>query len=488
MQNSVQDFGSASGRPDIVLFMTDQQRYDQLGFASGGFFETPALDGLASRGVRFDCAYSASTTCMPARNALLTGIQPHRLAVGTSPPVLPPDTWTVAQALREAGYETALFGKMHFIPIHASHGFETLRTAEHLTVTRHAIRTDGTPDVDDYHQWLVELGLGTWDRLEVGEPPVMRPAPPPADETAGSFPYDRRYHATTWIEQQVTTFLDQRRSGRPLFLVVSFPHPHTPLNPPDPYRSRYDPADVVVPKPGFEANDHLPAAFRAALLFGGRVYKPWQVEVHGEVALKERQTRIRALVAQIDESIGRLLPRFDLDRTLVTFTSDHGDYGGRRGLAGKTPCIPFDDLARVPLVIAGAGVTGGRRVGDIVQSSDLALTYCDIAGVDVPVDEFDSRSLRPLLTGCDDGTERAAIIATNRGWPAVRRGALKLILHVPEFSFVLFDLERDPDESNNIAGDAAYAEGEAELGELLRATFARAKPNLPRFAPAAGPR
>jgi arylsulfatase A-like enzyme len=218
------------------------------------------------------------------------------------------------------------------------------------------------------------------------------------------------------------------------------------------------------------------------------VYKPWRVDVHGEAALRDRQTRVRALVAQIDESIGRLLTRFDLNRTLVTFTSDHGDYGGRRGLASKNPCIPFDDLARVPLVIAGAGVAGGRRVRDIVQSSDLALTYCDIAGVDVPVDEFDSRSLRPWLTGCDDGPERVAIIATNRGWPAVRRGVLKFILHVPEFSFVLFDLEEDPHESTNIAGDAAYAEGEAELGELLRATFARAKPNLPRFAPAGGPR
>jgi hypothetical protein len=98
--------GAASPRgPDIALFMTDQQRYDQVGYASGGFFETPALDRLAARGVRFDAAYSASTTCVPARNALLTGIQPHRLPKSQYPMALAEGTWTVAHALQQSGYD-----------------------------------------------------------------------------------------------------------------------------------------------------------------------------------------------------------------------------------------------------------------------------------------------------------------------------------------------------------------------------------------------
>jgi arylsulfatase len=473
-------------RPDIALFMTDQQRYDQVGYASRGFFETPALDGLAARGVRFDAAYSASTTCVPARNALLTGIQPHRLPKSQYPMALAEGTWTVAHALRQSGYDTAVFGKMHFTPMHAEHGFDTVRTSEHLSGSRHALRGDGTPDIDDYHQWLVDLGLATWERLDVGEAPVLRPGASAVGQPQALFPYDVRYHATTWIEQEVSAFLDQRRRDRPLFLVVSFPHPHTPLNPPEPYRSLYDPEDIAVPTPGFELNDGLPDAFREAMVAEDRVYKPWRVAAHGEAALQQRQSKIRALIRQIDDTMGRLLVRFDLGRTLVAFTSDHGDYGGRRGLASKMPWIPFDDLVRVPLVMAGPGVASGRRVQDVVQSCDLPLTFCEAAGLDVPVKDFDSHTLWPFLgTTAASEPERAAIFATTMGWPGVRRGALKLILHPPEFSRVLFDLDDDADESVNLSGDPARRQDEEELGELLRATFARSQFDLPTFAPRA---
>jgi choline-sulfatase len=257
-----------------------------------------------------------------------------------------------------------------------------------------------------------------------------------------------------------------------------------PLNPPEPYRSLYDPADLVVPTPGIEASDGLPPAFREAVADDRGFYKPWRIDVHGEAALRARQTKVRALIRQVDDAMGDLVARLDLDRTVVAFTSDHGDYGGHRGLASKMPWIPFDDLVRVPLVIAGAGVQARRGVQDIVQSSDLPLTFCDLAGVDLPIEEFDSRSLRPFLDGTDtdDDRRRAAVFATNLGWPGVRQGAMKLILHTPELSGVLFDLDADPDETVDVAGDPAHRCAEEELGEHLRATFARPPADLPRFS------
>jgi arylsulfatase A-like enzyme len=150
------------------------------------------------------------------------------------------------------------------------------------------------------------------------------------------------------------------------------------------------------------------------------------------------------------------------------------------------PWIPFDDLVRVPLVMAGPGVAAGRRVQDVVQSCDLPLTFCEAAGLDVPVKDFDSHTLWPFLgTTAASEPERAAIFATTMGWPGVRRGALKLILHPPEFSRVLFDLDDDADESVNLSGDPARRQDEEELGELLRATFARSQFDLPTFAPRA---
>jgi choline-sulfatase len=463
--------------------MTDQQRHDQVGYASGGFFETPALDALAAGGVVFRNAYSAAATCVPARIGLLTGVQPRRLPLRDDPVALRPGVWTVARALRAAGYETALIGKMHFTPIHADHGFETMRTSEHLGATRLGLRPDGTPDLDDYHQWLVDAGVATWKPFVVGAAMDVEPVRPP-DSGAAPFPFRVEYSATTWVENQVRAFLAARTSDRPLFLVVSFPHPHTPLNPLGPYRSRYAEEDAEIPVPGFEVNDGLPASFRAAIDADHGVYRPWRVPDHGVPALRARVAKVRALVRQIDDALGRLLPLFPLDRTLVAFTSDHGDYAGRRGLAGKVPWIPFDDLVRVPLVIAGAGVATGGEVDALVQSCDLPLTFCTAGGAELPEppEEFDSYALDPFLARDTDGAprDRAVLFLYNAGWPGARLGTMKLIRHRQTGEPVLFDLAEDPDESVNRAGDPRYRDAFASLTAVVDAGLERPPP--PRIA------
>lgn len=146
-----------ASRPDLVLFMTDQQRYDQVGYASSGHFETPNLDFLASQGVVFDAAYSTSTTCVPARIGLLTGLLHHRVPTQVNGFALQEGFWTIAHALKSAGYETALFGKMHFFPVRSRHGFDTMRTVEHLRRDRVV-----QGERDDYHDWLVTQGAEEW--------------------------------------------------------------------------------------------------------------------------------------------------------------------------------------------------------------------------------------------------------------------------------------------------------------------------------------
>ena len=106
-------------RPDLVLVMTDQHRHDQVGWFPGSPVRTPTLDRLAADGVVFDACYSSSTTCVPARTSLLTGRLDHRVATGTNR-ALVPGTPTVARMLRDAGYQTALVGKMHFTPMRAA--------------------------------------------------------------------------------------------------------------------------------------------------------------------------------------------------------------------------------------------------------------------------------------------------------------------------------------------------------------------------------
>ena len=108
-------------------------------------------------------------------------------------------------------------------------------------------------------------------RWRSGKAPKVEPIRP-ADAGRARFPYHLRFHATTWIEHEVRTYLAQRRTDRPMFLVISFPHPHPPLNPPEPYASRYDEADTEVPRESIAVNDRLPEPFRAALRGGTAQY------------------------------------------------------------------------------------------------------------------------------------------------------------------------------------------------------------------------
>lgn len=461
-------------RPDLVLIMTDQQRFDQVGYASDGEFETPNLDALADSGVVFDAAYSASTVCVPARVALLTGLQPHRVPAQENPSALREGFWTAAHALRLAGYETALIGKMHFAPVHAAHGFETMRLCEHLSAQGFGpLSRERGDTVDDYHAWLVEQGLPDSrvqnDAAPDGEPVEARALPPEA-------------HPTAWVEREVSSFLATRDRERPLFLIISFPHPHAPYDPPEPYASMYDPETCTVPAEGYAVNEGLPLVFQLATEASNT-----RVEAAEASSVRKFLATARGLVKQIDDSVGRLVSQLDLSSTRLFFTSDHGDYSGHRGLMRKNPWIPFDDLAKVPLFACGGGIEGGRRVPDPVQSFDLALTWLDYAGVRPPEGvTFDARTLRPILDGVPDARDpdRAVFSATTVTWPMVRRGPYKYIEHFEhgkDGNAVLFDLEADPTESVNRVDDPSLAAVRAELEELLDTL--RAQPVLDLPAP-----
>ena len=454
-------------RPDIVLFLTDQQRFDQVGYASGGHFHTPSLDRMARSGVIFENAYSASTVCVPARVALMTGIEPHRVPHQENDWALREGFWTVAHALRNAGYQTALIGKAHFAPVHAQHGFDTLRLCEHLHSQGLGPLSRERDDVlDDYHHWLLANGHSDWrfddmardfERAKRGEA-VHKEVP------VHPFPDGPDVHPTGWVEREAAELLDRRDPSRPLFLVVSFPHPHAPYNPPEPYASMFDPLDSRLPEDGFEVNEGLPMAFQLAFQVG-----PTRGAAADKRLVRQILATMRGLIAHIDEAIGRLVARLDMSSTLVAFTSDHGDYSGHRGMLLKTPWLPFEDLVRVPLFYAGAGVAGGRVVSSLVQSYDFALTALDYAGIDPGALDVDSRSLRPFLAdGAEPADSDAAVFSCiGTPWPMIRHGDYKYCPNAEQPDALLFDLAADPVERVNLADDPDYAEVRRDLSERL---------------------
>ncbi len=452
-------------QPDLVLIMTDQQRRDQVGYASGGHFETPNLDDLAGRGVIFETAYSASTVCVPSRVALLTGLQPHRLPTQENRFALREGFWTLAHELRHAGYQTALFGKMHFAPVHAQHGFDTMRLCEHLRSQGLGPLSRASGDVvDDYHDWLVDQGLP--DRRTES-----------ASTSAGSAALPAEAHPTAWIEREVSEFLATRDHSRPLFLVISFPHPHAPYDPPEPYASMYDPADSILPTTGYEANEQLP--FLLQLVTAD---SKTRLKASDERRVRSFLAAVRGLIRQIDDAIGRLLAMLDPESALIFFTSDHGDFSGHRGLMRKNPWVPFDDLARVPFIVAGLGIAGGRRVRQLVQSCDLALTCLDYAGISPPDGvDFDTRSLRPVLDGGAGSADldRAVYTGTTLGWPMIRVAGFKYMEHDEGKARVLFDLDADPLETVNLGRNPDFESIRLDLAEQLRAVRAQTMLDIP---------
>jgi arylsulfatase len=429
-------------RPNFLLVMTDQQRADSVGYAhelcrrERRDSDTPHLDELARRGVIFDNAYSASTVCVPARSALLTGMFPERLPQVDDGLALKEGFWTIAHAVASAGYETALFGKMHFTPVHARHGFQVVRSCEHLGPAAGY----GPEDVDDYGQWLEGQGLAD-----------------PREQGAPSSELDETFHPAHWITDQAINFLEKRHSIEPFFAVVSYTGPHSPYDPPERYREMYPWEAETVPADGFEVNRDLPEVFQRALAPPAQEeasFAPRYVSALSPERVKQTLALIRAMIRQIDDHLARLISHVSVDDTVVFFTSDHGDYGGHRGLMGKLPWLPFDDLARVPFFALGAGVEGGRRVASPVQSCDFAATCLELAGLEPPA-QLDTESLASVLRGAPEDPDRDVFCAHSVGWPMIRRGNLKMLGHWVGAKMTgveaVFDLESDPGERKNLA-------------------------------------
>lgn len=453
--------------PDLILVMTDQQRHDQVGYAPVPGPRTPNLDALAASGVRFTNAYSASTTCVPARTSLMTGVLDHR-APHVAPLSLEEGSFTVPRALRAAGYQTALVGKMHFHPMRADHGFDHVRLCEHLNAYVEDPRVTGR--LDHYHDWLEGRGEPDWrfdDEHAMGE----------------AYALDPRTHPTSWVRDETLAFLEQRDPERPLLLVVSFPHPHPPVNPPEPYASMYDPSGCPIDPDGAARNRYLPQPFQDACAQADhpiRRVDPARLDHH-----RASLARTWGLVTQIDDAVGAIVGRLDLANALLWFTSDHGDFAGNRGLVRKIPWIPFDDLAKVPCFATGGLVSGGRVEDAPVQSFDVATTFLGAAGVDLGVDPsvFDGIDLGPALADPSVAVdaERLVFSAVSVRWPMVRRGDHKYIRELGWGREVLFDVARDPDEVWNVLSldvDRAITdELSAAVDRQLNAPLAP----LPRF-------
>ena len=427
------------------MIMADQLTPSALPFHDNPVTRTPAMSSLASSGVVFEAAYTASPLCAPARASLLTGLLPSRTGVYDNAAEFPASIPTFAHHLRSAGYRTVLSGKMHFCGPDQLHGFE-----ERLTTDIYPADFGWTPDWDhpeDRPTWYHDMSSVT----QAG--PCLRSNQLDYDEEV-AFAAERSLFGHV-----------RSRDERPLCCVVSFAHPHDPYAIPPKWWDLYGDQDIPLPRPS--PADLHPHERRLRSVCG----------MDG-VTVTEDQTRAArrayyGAISFVDDQIARLIAVLRetgrLENTVVIVTSDHGDMLGERGAWYKMSF--FEASARVPLIIWSPNRFGPGRIAAPVSTMDLLPTLLDMTGErarDV-AGTLDGRTLLPYLSHLPGGSDRDETVAEYLAEGAlapiimVRRGHHKFI-HSPADPDQLYDLAADPDERVNLADDP----GSASLVEEFR--------------------
>lgn len=446
-----------SDRPDILLFLMDACQAAAL---ESEECLTPNFDRLAGRGLRFSRAYCPSPTCSPSRASLMTGLLPHNHGVLEVEHGRDEDQCVLrdhphwAQHLRDAGYETGYFGKWHIERSHdlARYGWDRFHakgTGHHAGLGKgiepSARADDLIPEFTRYHSGPE----GYADILHYG--------------VSSSPPEERYPHFTVG---QALGFLEEADRSKPMCLCASFSEPNEALVASEEIFRRYDPETLALPRNLRDSFEDGPGLYRR--------------ESRIAESLSDEEWRMAracyfARITELDAEFGRLVEGLErsgrLENTIIIVTSDHGRYVGGHGFDAHN-FGPFEEIYRVPLVMAGPGIAAGETREGLVCLHDLCPTVLELAGAD-PIDVPDSTSFAGAL-GSGGDTPRRGAYAEYHGtrFPLAQRvwweGDWKFVFNGFDFD-ELYDLASDPDELHNLAGDPAQ-EGRLRsmMGQIWR--------------------
>ncbi|MEI7767214.1 MAG: arylsulfatase [Phycisphaerae bacterium] len=377
----------ASQRPNVILICADQWRGDCLSSAGHPVVRTPFLDSLACEGARFDRAYSACSSCIPARAALYTGLaQAQHGRCGYQDGVPWDYPVTIASEFTRQGYQTQAVGKLHVFPERSQLGFQNVLL--HDGYIHFARRNNANQaHIDDYLQWF---------RNEVGRPDADY-----ADHgidcnsnIARPWGYEEYLHPTNWVASQSINFLRRRDPRKPFFLYMSFQRPHTPYDPPAWAFEQYLHAQMPPPPQG---------AWSKPLQVFDNAGKPQTfVGKFPPDVLQRARAGYFGHMSHIDQQIFRFIESLHECRvgpTYVAFVSDHGEMLGDHNLWRKG--LPYEGSAHIPFLLYGpkdSGIRGNSVVSDLVELRDVMPTLLECAGL-VPPAGLDGHSVLPLARG-----------------------------------------------------------------------------------------
>lgn len=414
-------------RPNVVLIITDDQGYGDLGITGNPHVKTPVIDNFARESIRFNRFY-VSPVCAPTRGSLMTGRYSLRTRIrdtSNGGAIMATEEITIAEVLKEAGYKTGIFGKWH---LGCSYPFRPLDQGFDKSV----IHLSG--------------GMGEYgDYLNFSRPDSSYFNPVLLDN--GKQKSFKGYCTDIYTEEALSFIEDNHDS--PFFCYVPFNAPHTPLQVPDEYYQMYKDID---PASGFEDD--------------GRPF-PEMSEKD-----KEDARKVYAMVTNIDDNVGKILNKLDklkiADNTIVIFMTDNGPQQRRyvSGMKGRKGDV-YEGGVRVPFFFRFPdGFQGNRDVDATSAHIDILPTLAQLCRADLPEDrKIDGVSLLPLLKGeaADEFENRPLFFYWTRRYPelynnmALQKGNFKLVgqsdYNASLEDFELYDLAKDEYEQNNILAD-----------------------------------
>lgn len=435
-------------QPNILFLQVDQLAAQYLRCYGDPVCQAPNLDALAAAGTVFDTAYCTFPLCAPSRASMAAGKLCSEIGAYDNAGELPASQPTYAHYLRAAGYQTALSGKMHFIGPDQHHGFE-----RRLTPDLYPADFSWVPN------WGDEGARDTNDPRSVTVAGVC----------ARTMQIDFDELVT---HSAIQHLYDIARSGddRPFFLQVSFTHPHEPYLCQEADWARYEGAEIPLPAvPALPEAAHDAHAVRLLKDFG-------MLNVRfSDDSIRRARRAYYGAISYLDAKIGEIFEVLTCTgqaaRTVIVFTSDHGEMLGERGMWFKKHF--YEPALRVPLIVAGGGF-GPGRVATPASLVDLLPTFMGLAegpGWTSPVEPLDGADLAAL----PEDPQRVIYAeylaeATTAPIFMVRQGRYKYIWSADDPP-LLFDLAADPAERQNLAGAAAHAEAQARLHGLVTARW-----------------
>ncbi len=420
----------AQQQPNIVFFFTDDQTTSTLGCYGNDVIQTPNIDSLAKRGVRFENAFVSHSICWISRTTILTGLTGRTFGTPGNQDLARPETVKTlySDILRDNGYRTGYFGKWHAtMP-------DDFRREDHFDEFEAIGRNPyykPQPDGSLRHETelIVDRGI----------------------DFIKSQPKDKPFALNLWFNACHAEDSD-RRPG-----IGHFPWPRT-------VDGMYDDATIAPPKLNDPAVfDALPE-FLQTTINRERFFWRWNTD-------QKYQINVRAyyrMVSGIDHEIGRFVKAMEdaglADNTIIVYSADNGYYMGNRGLAGKWS--HFENSLRVPLIVCDPRVPQSQR-GKVTESIalnlDLPATFVDWAGASIPT-RYQGSSLKPLVDGdtpndwrTESFHEHFAVRHRIPAFEGIRNEDYKYVRYFDhgnrEF---LHDLKNDPDELINLADDPNY--------------------------------